>query len=180
MEKIELKNGKKIKLVGINDEVNLCDLTFTCNGGVFVVKDKFFETKDINEYGFRIDNPTRFSTHLTTNQYTTLTQKLMEQQKSFKAEFVPAGYYKGQKEPLWNLTLEFGYEDSQRVPNVKVIDFGCSYGTLKIDDIEVDLSHSGGSTYDFTDTWCLAGKNKYAAMKYLVDLLTKRISLKVA
>ena len=61
-----------------------------------------------------------------------------------------------------------------------VIEFGCSYGKLKIDDIEVELSHGGGSTYDFTDTWCFAGKNKYASMKYLVDLLTKKISLKVA
>ena len=148
MEKIELKNGKKIKLVGINDEVNLCDLTFTCNGGVFVVKDKFFETNNINEYGFRIDNPTRFSTHLTTNQYTTLTQKLMEQQKSFKAEFVPAGYYKGQKEPLWNLTLEFGYEDSQRVPNVKVIDFGIAKAKNKSSKTEAVKLKSCGQVHD--------------------------------
>lgn len=180
MKQIELRNGKKIKLVGINDEVNLCDLTFTCNGGVFVVKEKYFETNDINEYGFKIDNPTRFSTYLTTLQYTTLNKKLMEHQKAFKSEFVPTGFFKGQKEPLWNMTLEFGYEVPQRVPNVKVIDFGCSYGELKIDDIEVQLSHSGGSKYDFTDTWCLAGKNRYAAMKYLVELLTKKISLKVA
>lgn len=178
--KNELIDGKKIKLVGINDEVNLCDLTFACNGGVFVVKEKYYETKDINKYGFRIDNPTRFSTHLTTNQYAVLTQKLMEHQKNFKAEFIPTGYIKGQKVPLWNLTLEFGYEEPQRVPNVKVIDFGCSYGELKIDEIEVQLSHSGGSIYDFTDTWCLAGNNKFEAMKYLVELLTKRISLKVA
>ena len=66
------------------------------------------------------------------------------------------------------------------------IDTGATNSSLhctnieKIDDIEVQLSHSGGSKYDFTDTWCLAGKNRYSAMKYLVDLLTKRISLKVA
>lgn len=180
MKKIKLNDGKEIRLVSINDEVNLCDLTFTCNGGVLVVKEKYFETNDINEYGFKIDSPTRFSAYLSTHQYTALTQKLMGNQKSFKSEFVPAGYAKGQNEPLWNLTLEFGHENPQRIPNVNVIEFGCSFGKLKIDDIEVDLSHGGGSTYDFTSSWCFAGKDKYATMKYLVDLLTKKISLKVA
>lgn len=180
MEHIETKDGK-IKLVKMSDKaVNLCDLKYTCNKGVFVVKDKFFETSDINEYGFRVDSPTRFSAYLTTTQYTTLTKKLMESQKGFMASFTPLGYFKGQKEPLWDLTLEFGYENPERVPHVNVLDFGCSYGTLKIDEIEVDLSHSGGSRYDFTSSWCLAGKNRYAAMKYLVELLTKKISLKVA
>lgn len=181
MTHIELKNGNKIKLVKMSDEtVNLCDSTYTYSGGVFVVKDKFFESNDINEYGFKIDNPTRFSTYLTTLQYTTLTKKLMENQKGFLASFTPIGHFKGQKEPLWNLTLEFGYENPERVPHINVLDFGCSYGTLKIDDLEVDLSHSGGTRYDHTNTWCLAGKNRYAAMKYLVELLTKRIALKVA
>ena len=44
MKHIKLNNGNKIRLVGINDEVNLCDLTLTCNGSVFVVKEKYFET----------------------------------------------------------------------------------------------------------------------------------------
>lgn len=181
MTHIKLKNGNKIKLVKMSDgTVNLCDLTYTCNGGVFVVKDKFFETNDINEYGFRIDSPTRFSTYLTTLQYTTLTKKLMENQKGFLASFTPIGHFKGQKEPLWNLTLEFGYENPERVPHVNVLDFGCSYGTLRIDDLEVELSHSGGSIYDYTSSWCFAGKNRYSTMKYLVELLTKKISLKVA
>ena len=180
MKHIKLNNGNEIRLVGINDVVNLCDSTFTCNGGVFVVKEKYFETNDINEYGFKIDYPSRFSAYLTTHQYTTLTQKLMEHQKSFKSEFTPVGFLKGQNEPLWNLTLEFGYENTQRVPNVNVIDFGCSYGVLKVDDFEVELTHGGGSSYDFTSSWCLSGKYKYATMKYLVELLTKKISLKVA
>lgn len=180
MQKIELKDGQKIRLVGINEEVNLCDLTFTCNGGVFVAKDKYFETNNINKYGFRIDTPTRFTAHLTIHQYTTLTTKLMEAQKGFMSKFIPAGYYKNQKTPLWSLTLEFGYEDPQRVPNIKVIDFGCSYGELKIDDITVDLNHSGGSIYDFTDCWNLAGKSSYEAISYLVKLLTKKINTKAA
>lgn len=181
MTHIELRNGNKIKLVKMSDEtVNLCDSKYTCNGGVFVVKDKFFETNDINEYGFKIDSPSRFSAYLTTTQYTTLTRKLMENQKGFLASFIPVGHIKEQKEPLWNLTLEFGYENPERVPHVNVLDFGCSYGALKIDDLKVNLSHSGGTHYDHTNTWCLSGKNRYAAMKYLVELLTKKIALKVA
>ena len=60
----------------------------------------------------------------------------MGNQKGFLASFTPIGHFKGQKEPLWNLTLEFGYENPERVPHINVLDFGFSYGTLKIDDIE--------------------------------------------
>lgn len=172
---------KKISLVSINTEINLCNSIFTSNNGLFVVKEKYFETKDLNEYGFRIDYPTRFTTHLTSNQYVVLTSKLMEKQISFKAEFIPLGYYKGQKTPLWSLTLDFSYENPERTPNIKLINFGCSYGDITIDNnVEVELSHSGGSIYDYTTNWNLAGKNRYAAMKYLVDLLTKKITLKAS
>ncbi len=173
-------NKKEINLVGINEDVNLCNLSFACNGGVFVVKDKYFETNDLNEYGFMIDAPTRFSAYITTQQYLYLTKVLMGHQKSFKAEFIPEGYMKGQNQALWNLTLEFGYENQNRIPNVKVLNFGNSYGDLRIDDIEVELSHAGGSKYDSTSNWNLFGKNKYTAMKYLVELLTRKIILKAA
>ena len=173
-------NEKEINLVGINEDVNLCNLSFSCNNGVFVVKDRYFETNDLNEYGFRIDTPTRFSAYVTTQQYMYLTKQLMENQKSFKAEFLPEGYMKGQNESLWNLTLEFGYENQNRIPNVKVLNFGNSYGDLRIDDIEVELSHAGGSSYDSTSNWNLFGKNKYTAIKYLVELLTRKIVSKAA
>lgn len=173
-------SGNKIRLVGINEDVNLCDLKFSCNGGVFVVKDKYFETKNLNENGFKINNPTRFSSYLTTKEYMLLNQELIEAQKSFKVEFFPVGYMKDQAEAYWCLTLEFGYEIEQRIPKVKLIDFGNSFGDLMIDDIKVGLSHGGGSTYDFTDTWFLNGSNKYKAMKYLVNLLTKKIVFKAA
>ena len=59
----------------------------------------------MNEYGFRIDNPVF---NLFNNlQYTTLTKKVNGITKScFKSEFYTSWIFKGQKEPLWNMTLE--------------------------------------------------------------------------
>lgn len=169
-------NDKDIRIVSINNEANLCALVYSVNNGLIVVKDPFYKTNDLNEYGFKIDNPTRFKALLTTVQYKIATEKLMENQKSFMSKFYPLGYLSGQKTPLWELTLEFGYEHPNRIPHVSVLDFGLSYGKLKVDEYEVDLSHIGGSSYDRTDSWNLVGDNKLQVVSHLVHLLTKKIA----
>ena len=129
--------------------VNLCDLTYSVNGGL-----KLIDGKE----EFIIERPTALNITITGKQKEEITKLLELKGVCYDLYFYPPHYFKNQTSKMYSLALEFGY--LWKKPTFKVIEFGCSYGKIEIDGSVMGLSHSGGSGADYTNKFNLQGLSK--------------------
>ncbi|PCI30882.1 MAG: hypothetical protein COB67_00060 [SAR324 cluster bacterium] len=151
-----------------NQPSTLCDLAYTVNDGVVITKEGVLG-QNLGREVFKISSPTIFSISLTRSKYLMYSNILMTGSYMHSMTFYPKGYIKGQKEDKYDLRLDLGFINN--VPTVQVIDFGSSFGKLRINNIEVGLSHASGPNGDYTDIFCLVGSNAHAALNELLEHL---------
>ena len=129
---------------------------------------------------FTIDNPTHFRLSLTETQYQKYSKRLIDANIFFESTFYPRGYFKKQYENLYSIEISFMHE--KKIPFIKLIEFGGSYGKIQIDSLEpCSISHSGGTSgkgwEDHAQNWNLVGCNTFSspekmkAIDYLIGLL---------
>jgi len=157
-----------VKNINIKNQPNLCDLKYTVNGGVTITHKDVKKDIDTKE-AFAIKSPTVFEANISVSSYIKLSSLLISNRVGFSMKFLPKGYLKGQREDLYCLILDLGH--IQNTPVVTVTHFGNSYGDILIDDLNVELSHCGGTLGDRTDNFCMIGKNRIKALSLLIKYL---------
>ena len=125
---------------------------------------------------FLIKSPTIFTISLKTEEYNKYSKMLKEAKQCFTMSFSPKGYGKGQTCDIYDISLDMCYCDN--APYVKVLEFGYSYGKIMVDDIETNISHSGGTKLnsegwiDYTTNWNIAGDNRIKVLEHLIKILS--------
>jgi hypothetical protein len=145
---IQAKKTGQIPTLAEVADLNLCDLGIAVNYGITKVRkpetDAFYVERGKKWRLFTIEDPCKIGATLTKTDLQSLLPIL--QHHHHTVDFYPPHYFKGQSRPLYGLTLQCGFND-WRV-DLKLVDFGLSYGKVVVNGIECGISHSGGSGHD--------------------------------
>jgi len=86
----------------------------------------------------------------------------------YKVEHYPPHYWKDQGNK-WSIGLELSTLHLTRRAKITLVEFGCSYGTIRInDEVDVTISHSGGTGGDMASCFHLVGDKRFVALKSLI------------
>lgn len=127
---------------------------------------------------FLIQNPTVVCSPFTIVEFQELETLLREKRLPYTTRHTPPGYYKDQGN-RWLIELELDCSHRQGTASLTLVEFGGSYGTIKINGIDVAISHSGGTgkepgTWtDFTTGWNLAGLARSAVVRSLIESMER-------
>lgn len=126
-------------------DINVCTLENAVNK-VFVRKPLCKIWPNGKRDFFVIEKPTTFTLCcLNLADKKEVAKALINVTQRHTVEYIPAGYLKDQPHPLYNVKIDIGFDYS---PDVRVIEFGSSYGKITVNGVEFGISHSGCSGYN--------------------------------
>jgi hypothetical protein len=123
---------------------------------------------------FIIESPTVVSSPFTGAEFHELETLLREKHLTYTTRHIPPYYYKDQGNQ-WLIELELDCYYGLGTTSITLVEFGGSYGKIRINGIEVTISHSSGTgkepgtLVDFTTGFQLAGHARIAAMRSLIE-----------